>query len=272
MEIHSPTFIELDGESILIYKDGQKTIYINTTNGKTFTYTPPTTQHNCPYQSQANKTGVNEFAKIVVPGFFNHVGRSHGSGCFNKYMIIKSENTGCTCIMDKDFNVIFNLCNKWIYEGMYDECIAITDWKNIDQPITTFYDKNFKVHTEISGTLIARYGKILFVGDRFFNLETKSDHNAITIKKFHKNELRAVMRPYTGDDKIARLRIAYELNPIIFNAMECVVCMSEIEERWCSVPCGHVNTCKKCLDKMAAANKPCCVCRSVITGSLKIYM
>lgn len=48
---------------------------------------------------------------------------------------------------------------------------------------------------------------------------------------------------------------------------ECCVCFVNLTAKYALIPCGHVSTCEECIKKI---NK-CPNCRSVITGSLRIY-
>jgi hypothetical protein len=263
MEISNPRFIELDGDSIFVYTNKDKTVYQNEVNGKTFTHAPNSIKdHDCPCKSGSIK--CTKYTGAVNPGLFHSVSSNNQPRMLlNKYLIVKFDHDGCMRIIDKNFDVVFKL------SGM--EYVAITDWKSLDHPITTVYDKNFKVIAELPGALVAQYKKIFFVGDRFFDLETKTDHYTVTLKRICKNEVRAVLKPNMQNSTITSYRIEYELHPIVFNESECVVCTTELKERWCVVPCGHINTCKSCLDKMSVNNNLCGICRTVTTGMLKIH-
>jgi hypothetical protein len=49
---------------------------------------------------------------------------------------------------------------------------------------------------------------------------------------------------------------------------ECCVCFDDILQQYAIIPCGHIDVCSNCLDKV---NDECPTCRSKITSRLRIY-
>jgi chromosome segregation ATPase len=49
---------------------------------------------------------------------------------------------------------------------------------------------------------------------------------------------------------------------------ECCICMNKLTERYVLIPCGHTQTCDKCIDKVTK----CPLCKKVFKKVLKVFV
>ena len=49
---------------------------------------------------------------------------------------------------------------------------------------------------------------------------------------------------------------------------ECCICLEKIKQKHALIPCGHTNTCPKCIKSV----KKCPICQAHITSSMKIFL
>jgi hypothetical protein len=201
---------------------------------------------------------------IYAPDYYEHCIKQS----FSIHSVVKYSNktdyimiyTGFDLkILDKQLNLKTTLAaDKFYYFD--DECFAVYAKAN---NTCSFYDANIKLLSECIGEIGTIYQSVCKMGSmELFNYRTGEKGNLVVVKRYFNQELCAEIT----SDKTTR----FIIRPVVFSETECAVCMAHLKERWCSVPCGHTNTCGPCLANMFETKKSCCICRKPITNIVKL--
>jgi hypothetical protein len=164
----------------------------------------------------------------------------------------------------------------WYYNGYF----VIKQWigKSKQEILVICYDHNWKIlftyYVNNSNSpgyqpnynyKISVYDTFIHYQNKFYDINTQQNTNSIVLRRWESEEL--IAEAEVDSDKIK-----YILRPIVFSEYDCAVCLTPLKERWCSIPCGHTNVCKKCLTNLHETKKPCCICRKPIEAVMKLHI
>ena len=252
MDITSPYEFTTNGIVFLIYNTGSSMYIKNMDTGVAK-----------PIVCSSKSDGISLDQRVYITEL--RIGKNPGESAsiirllsVGKYLVVETTQGFELC--DYDLNTIINLPktnNGWTL--YYNKTIDRYIMTHTDPHAMYIYDTNLKL-------IHKRIGEVKWYADKYAMINTRYFDCLNLTESFHR-----VVKRYTHEEIVETVDQhgfpRMQLRKNVFSETECAICTRELAERYVTVPCGHINTCKECLTNM----KKCPICRQDITNVIKIH-